>query len=250
MQPTLSAGFAMIRAGEARGSRHGAGGVWGYFSSIPRAEGWRVWVSFMFLGIYGVIAGRYLATREEWMAGLVERQWPPVPPSLRASVIVTLSFAMPLTLVAFATLFLGLQEVQLVMSAAGEAAWSNTHLARVGLWLNIPVAAWLICAAILSQSVDARIAGVVEEIGGGDPLVAERYATGSGAKRLAVVVSALPAALLSVAVGIALTQVWLAQLSWLIAAYGIATVVASWAVSWLNISPLLRMRATLLQVMY
>lgn len=216
-------------------------------STFPRAEGWRIWASFFLGGLYGVIAGRYLAAREEWTVGLTERQWPPIPPSQRGVVVLGLSLFLPLLLLAVLGLISGAMDVLWISVAPGEGLWRHTRAVHVATWLNLPVAIWPVLAAVLSQDVEARIQGVLAELGGEDPQVLQRFAEGASSRRWAFVAALVP--LLSW-VGLALVLLfvrWHPVAYWLILTYVVSTIIALWSVSWLNISPVLRMRSVLLQ---
>lgn len=224
----------------AGGGYPGSGGVGAqWLTQAPAQEGWRIWASFFLGGLYAPIASNYLLEREKWNASGGTGGQPPSPPSNRGLAVLGLFVGLP----ALSILVFGFA------TTAGDVNWYGPDSSSWGVrsahrfaFFNIPVAWFYLLSLVLARRVDREFTVLLHQVTGGSRAAAREYAPGRIARAFAHVLSVIPLLLLGACVTLMITRTWVAEMDAMAAFYVLAVAIATWATSWLHVTPLRRFR--------
>lgn len=210
-----------------------------WLTQAPSQEGWRIWASFFLGGLYAPIASDYLLKREQWNAAGGSGGSPPAPPSNRGVAVLGLFIGLPLlTILLFGYVN---QADRVAWYGPGGESWNVSNAHRFA-WLNIPIAWFYFFSVVLARRVNREFAILLHEVTGGSRAAAREFAPGRIGRAVAHVVGVLPLLILGASIVLMLTRTWVHELEGWAVLYMFAVAAATWATSWLHITPLRRFR--------
>ena len=212
-------------------------------SSEPNSEGWRLWASFFLGGLYGPIASRYLYQREEWNAGRRPGKAAPTAPSNRGLVVLGMFVGLPMLFILVLGFVISANEVS--WYGAGNTSW-NLDEAHGFAFANLFVAGFYLLSLTAARQMDRRFQLLLYELTGGDRQTLDTYRRGRGATFAAAVMAAAPFGLLTWMSIVMRQEMWSPDLDTLAVLYMFLIMAATWATSWLNVTPVSRFRRAML----
>ncbi|MFT6398574.1 MAG: hypothetical protein ACJAYU_003333 [Bradymonadia bacterium] len=211
-----------------------------WFATNPANEGWRIWASFFLGGLYAPIASSYLLSRER--AGIAGKTLPP-PPSNRGLVVLSLFVGLPALSLISLMYMDRLSDVANSLPAFRGYKIGEAHHFAV---LNMFVSWFYFFSLMMARRVERNFALLLYETTAGSAAAVAAFRKSSFSRLIASVVACTPLVIMA---GMGFTMRWFnwhESLAGMGAFYIVALISATWATSWLHISPIHRFRAAAL----
>ncbi len=216
------------------GTGAGANNMW--FTTNSANEGWRIWASFFLGGLYAPIASSYLLARER--AGIAGKTLPP-PPSNRGLVVLSLFIGLPALFIISLSFVDRLSSVPTFDDVFRSNRIAGAHHSAI---LNMLVAWFYFFSLMMARRVERNFALLLYETTAGSAAAVASFRRPLFMRGAASVIACGPIALMAY-VGFTMRWFeWHDSLAGLGGLYILALVAATWATSWLHISPMRRFR--------